>query len=173
MANVKHGLMSCIEQILSRRSIRKYKNTPVSEEVINNILEAGRQSPSATNNQPWHFVVARAEKAKEACDFQGFNQFVKKADFVIVGFYEESEVIIEKLSLMDVTIALQNMVIAGWVQGVGSCWMGAFDEIKLKETLNLPADSSIVGAIAFGIPDEAPSQPRKKQINEIFHFDKW
>lgn len=92
---------------------------------------------------------------------------------MIVGFYEESEVIIEKLSLMDVTIALQNMVIAGWVQGVGSCWMGAFDEVRLKETLNLPADSSIVGAIAFGIPDEAPSQPRKKQINEIFHFDKW
>lgn len=81
MANVKHGLMSCIEQILSRRSIRKYKNTPVSEEVINNILEAGRQSPSATNSQPWHFVVARAEKAKEACDFQGFNQFVKKSRF--------------------------------------------------------------------------------------------
>jgi len=165
--------MSCIEQILSRRSIRKYKSTPVSEEAINNILEAGRQSPSATNNQPWHFVVAKTEKAKEACDLQGFNQFVKKAAFVIVGFYKKSEVIIEKLSLMDVTIALQNMVIAGWVQGVGSCWMGAFDERKLKETLNLPADSEIVGAIAFGVPDENPKQPRKKPIDEIFHFDKW
>ena len=49
----------------------------------------------------------------------------------------------------------------------------AGDENKLKETLNLPADSSIVGAIAFGIPDEEPSQPRKKPLNEIFHFDKW
>ena len=86
--------MSCIKQILSRRSIRKYKNNLVSEEVINNILEAGRQSPSATNNQPWHFVIAKTEEAKEACDFQRFNQFVKKAAFVIIGFYKQSEVIL-------------------------------------------------------------------------------
>ena len=74
---------------------------------------------------------------------------------------------------MDVTIALQNMVVAAWVQGVGSCWMGAFDERKLKDTLKLPADSRIVGAVAFGIPDKNPSQPAKKLITEIVHFDKW
>ena len=74
---------------------------------------------------------------------------------------------------MDVTITLQNMVIAGCVQGVGSCWMAAFDEKKLKETLNLPVDSRVVGAIAFEIPNKNPSQPRKKPINEIFHVDKW
>ncbi len=90
-----------------------------------------------------------------------------------MGLYKPSEVIIEKLSLMNVTIALQNMVVAAWVQGVGSCWMGAFDENRLKDTLNLPADSRIVGAVAFGIPDEKPSQPVKKPLNEIIHFDKW
>ena len=145
----------------------------VSEEAFKNILEAGRQAPSATNSQPWHFVVARDEKQKDACSFQGFNRWVNGASFVIIGFCKQSEAIIEKLSLIDVTIALQNMVIAGWVQGVGSCWMGAFDERKLKETLNLPVDSRIVGAIALGVPDENPRQPRKKSINEIFHFDKW
>ena len=165
--------MSCIEKLLSRRSVRKFKNDPINEEVFNNILEAGRQAPSATNNQPWHFVAVRNKKGKEACDFQGFNRWVTGASFVIVGFYRQSEVIIEKLSLMDVTIALQNMVVAGWVQGVGSCWMGAFDDKILKEALNLPVDSIIVGAIAFGIPDDNPRQPRKKPINEIFHLDKW
>ena len=165
--------MSCIEKLLSRRSVRKFKNDPINEEVFNNILEAGRQAPSATNNQPWHFVAVRNKKGKEACDFQGFNRWVTGASFVIVGFYRQSEVIIEKLSLMDVTIALQNMVVAGWVQGVGSCWMGAFDDKILKEALNLPVDSIIVGEIAFGIPDDNPRQPRKKQINEIFHLDKW
>lgn len=165
--------MKCIEQILSRRSIRKFKNKPVSEEVLNNILEAGRRAPSATNKQPWHFVIARDQKAKEACSFGGFNRFTSDASFVVVGFYKQSEVMIEKLSLMDVTIALQNMVVAAWVQGVGSCWMGAFDERKLKDTLNLPADSRLVGAVAFGIPDENPSQPAKKPLNEIVHFDKW
>ena len=51
--------------------------------------------------------------------------------------------------------------------------MGAFDEQKLKATLNLPVDSRVVGAVAFGVPDENPRQPRKKSIDEIFHFDKW
>ena len=140
---------------------------------MNNILEAGRRSPSATNIQPWHFVIARDQKAKEACSFGGFNRFTSDASFIVVGLYKQSEVMIEKLSLMDVTIALQNMVVAAWVQGVGSCWMGAFDEIKLKDTLNLPADSRIVGAVAFGIPDENPSQPPKKPLTELVHFDKW
>jgi len=165
--------MKCIEQILSRRSIRKFKNEPISEEVLNNILEAGIRSPTATNMQPWHFVIARDQKAKEACSFGGFNRFTSDASFVVVGLYKQSEVMIEKLSLMDVTIALQNMVVAAWVQGVGSCWMGAFDESKFKDTLNLPADSRIVGAVAFGIPDENPGQPAKKPLNEIVHFDKW
>jgi nitroreductase len=165
--------MTCIDQILSRRSIRIFKNQSISEEVLNNILEAGRLAPSATNNQPWHFVIARDRKVKEAFSFGGFNKFAGDSAFIVLGLYKQSEAIIEKLSLMDVTIALQNMVIASWVQGVGSCWMGAFDEMKLKNTLNLPADSRIVGAIAFGIPDENPRQPTKKTINEIVHFDKW
>ena len=165
--------MSCINRVLARRSVRKYKSEPVSEDVLKNILEAGRLAPSATNNQPWHFIVVRNKKGKAACDYQGFNRWVNEAAFIVVGFYRQSEVIIEKLSLMDVTIALQNMVVAGWVQGVGSCWMGAFDEPKLKETLNLPVDARLVGAIVFGIPDENPRPPPKKPVTEIFHFDKW
>jgi nitroreductase len=165
--------MKCIGKVLNRRSIRRFKNEPVSEKVINNILEAGRCAPSATNQQPWHFVVARHYTEKEACTYGGFNKFASEAPFVVVGLYRKSEAIIEKLSLMDVTIALQNMVVAAWVQGVGSCWMGAFDERKLKDTLNLPVDSRIVGAVAFGIPDENPSQPAKKPQSETVHFDKW
>ncbi len=165
--------MDCIDQVLNRRSIRRFKNEPVSEQVISNILEAGRRAPTATNQQPWHFVVARDYAEKEACTYGGFNRFVTEAPFVVVGLYRKSEVIIEKLSLMDVTIALQNMVVAAWVQGVGSCWMGAFDESKLRDTLNLPADARIVGAVAFGIPDEIPSQPPKKPLSETVHFDKW
>jgi len=165
--------MNCVEEILNRRSIRKFKNEPVSEEVINNILEAGRLAPTATNQQPWHFVVARNKQEKEAFIFSGFNRFVTDADFIVLGVYKKSEVVIEKLSLMDVTIALQNMVITAKIQGVGSCWMGAFDEKKLRDTLNLPDDCITVGAVAFGIPNEQPKQPPKKKIDDIVHFNKW
>ncbi|MFC2035061.1 nitroreductase family protein [Chloroflexota bacterium] len=165
--------MNCIEKVLTRRSIRMFKNEPITDIVLQNILEAGRHAPTATNSQPWHFVVARDQRAKEAFPFGGFNKFARDAAFIVLGLYKQSEVIIEKFSLMDVTIALQNMVVAAWVQGVGSCWMGVFDEPRLKDTLNFPADSRIVGAVAFGIPDENPVQPTKKSLNEIVHFDNW
>lgn len=162
-----------IKQILSRRSIRKFKNESVREEVLNNILEAGRCAPTATNIQPWHFIIARSKKAKEACTYMGFNTFANEASFVILGLYKQSEVVMDPFPLMDVTVALQNMVIAAWVQGVGSCWMGAFDERKLREVLKLPEDARIVGGIACGIPDESPSQPVKKALSEIVHYDEW
>jgi len=165
--------MNFVEEILNRRSIRKFKNEAVSEEVINTILEAGRLAPTATNQQPWYFIVARNQEDKEAFIFSGFNRFVTGADFIVLGVYKKSEVVIEKLSLMDVTIALQNMVITAKVQGVGSCWMGAFDEKQLRDTLNLPDDCITVGAVAFGIPDEQPKQPPKKQLDDIVHFNKW
>jgi nitroreductase len=165
--------MNCVEKMLSRRSIRKYKNEQISDDVVQNILEAGRRSPSAVNSQPWHFVVVREQEAKEACSVGEYNRFTRDADFVVVGLYKPSEVMIEKLSLMDVTIALQNMVVAAWVQGVGSCWIGAWNDAKLKDTLNLPADSRIVGLVTFGVPDENPAQPPKKSLNEIIHFDRW
>ncbi len=169
----KKANMDCIERVLTRRSIRKFKEKPIADKVLEYILEAGRLAPTATNSQPWHFVLVREGEAKGAFSYGGFNRFVREADFIVLGLYKSSEVIIEKLSLMDVTIALQNMVIAAWIQGVGSCWMGAFDEPMLREALNLPLDSRIVGAIAFGIPDEKPVQPAKKSLNEIVHFDKW
>lgn len=65
----------------------------------------------------------------------------------------------EYLTVMDVTIVLQNMIIAGWLQGVGSCWIGFWDDRKLRSVLNLPDDSKIVGVIPFGIPDGMPAQP--------------
>lgn len=170
---MKQNNMNCVEEILNRRSIRKFKNEAVTEKIINTILEAGRLAPTATNQQPWYFVVAKNQEDKEAFIFKAFNRFVTDADFIVLGLYKKSEIIIEKFSLIDVTIALQNMVITATVQGIGSCWMGAFDEKKLRDILNLPDDCITVGAIAFGIPDEQPKQPPKKKIDDIVHFNKW
>jgi nitroreductase len=165
--------MKCIEQLLSRRSIRKYKKIPVPEEIINNILEAGRLAPTAVNSQPWHFIILKEQESKEACSFGNYNRWAADADFIIVGVYKPSEVMIEHLTIMDVTIALQNMAIAGLLQGVGSCWIGAWDDTKLRRVLALPVDSKIVGIIPFGYPDGTPAKPSKKPLKQILHFDKW
>jgi len=165
--------MNCIEQLLCRRSIRKYKKESIPENVKHNILEAGRLSPSTVNSQPWHFIVITDQKSKEACNFGSYNLWTADADFIVVGLYKPSEAMMEHLTIMNVTIALQNMVIAGCLQGVGSCWIGAWDDRKLRNVLALPNDSKIVGIIPFGIPDEIPAQPSKKSLNQIAHYEKW
>jgi len=165
--------MNNVEKMFTRRSIRKYTNEPVPEEVLHNILEAGRLSPSAVNRQPWHFIVVKDQTIKEAISHERYSRFIKEADFTVVGLYLPSEALTEKLSLIDVTIALQSMVIAAWTQGVGSCWIGGFNEEKLKETLNLPDESKIVCLVSFGIPDEEPDRRPKKSMEEIIHYNKW
>jgi len=165
--------MNNVEKMFTRRSIRKYTNEPVPEEVLHNILEAGRLSPSAVNRQPWHFIVVKDQTIKEAISHERYSRFIKEADFTVVGLYLPSEALTEKLSLIDVTIALQSMVIAAWTQGVGSCWIGGFNEDKLKKTLNLPDESKIVCLVSFGIPDEEPDQRPKKSMEEIIHYNKW
>ena len=165
--------MNCVEKMYTRRSIRKYKDEPVPEDVINSILEAGRLSPSAVNRQPWHFVVVKDQKIKEEIYHERYSPFIKTADFTVVGLYLPSEALTEKLSLIDVTIALQSMVTAAWMHDIGSCWIGGFNEEKIKKTLNLPEEAKIVCLVSFGVPDEEPAQRPKKTMNEIIHYNTW
>lgn len=165
--------MNCVNQLLNRRSIRKYRKETIPEDVRNNILEAGRLAPSATNVQPWHFVVITDQEGKDACSFGNFNRWTSGADFIVVGVYRKNNPMMDNYAKMDVTIALQNMVIAGWLQGVGSCWIGAWNDAVLRKVLEIPADCVIVGIIPFGYPDELPITPSKKPLDQIIHKEKW
>jgi nitroreductase len=165
--------MSCVKQLLNRRSIRKYRKETIPEDIKNNILEAGRLAPSATNVQPWHFIVTTSQEGKDACSFGNFNRWTSGADFIVVGVYRKNNPMMDNYAKMDVTIALQNMVIAGWLQGVGSCWIGAWNDANLRQVLKIPSDCVIVGIIPFGYPDELPVAQSKKPLDQIIHKEKW
>ena len=158
---------SLIDVILSRRSVRHYKKKAVSEEVMKNILEAGRLAPSANNLQPWHFIVVTDQKLKEGLIRGTWNRFIKDAPVVIVGCGDRRD----KWSTVDVAIALENMVIAAAAQGVGSCWIGDFDEGKVKKLLNIPNHLKVIAMITLGYPDEEPEMPSKKKLEEIVHYN--
>ena len=76
-----------------------------------------------------------------------------------------------KWAIVDAAIAMQNMVIAAWTLGVGSCWIGAFDEEKVKELLKIPDKWKVVALVTFGYPAEHPKQRKKKPVKELFSFD--
>ena len=165
--------MSGIDLILKRRSIRKYSSEPVSEEVKAKILEAGRQAPSAANVQPWHFIVVDDPALKERLASTGrFRSFIKDCSFVVVGIYKSRNPIMKRWGQVDTVIALQNMVLAAQVQGVGSCWIGDLSG-DVKGILGIPGGAEIVAMVSFGIPDEEPGQKSKKDHKKIFHYNRW
>jgi len=133
--------MSLIDKVLSRRSIRAYTKKNIPTSVMNNILEAGRQAPSAGNRQPWHFIAITDEKIKQTLSWGRVNWFIKDAPLTIVGCAKTDT---GNWSIMDTAIALQNMVIAAWVMGVGSCWLGAFKEGDVKQLLDIPDNWKVV-----------------------------
>lgn len=168
----KFILMSAtLDSILSRRSIRKYENKEIPQETINNILEAGRQAPSAVNKQPIRFVVVKDGETSKNFSSALFNRFIKDAPMVIVGCADVKSLLTGKWAVVDTTIALQNMVIAAWSLGVGSCWIGAFNEEKVRQLLKIPEKWKIVALVTFGYPSEQPKARKKKKVEELFGFD--
>ncbi len=164
-------LMSLSDIILTRRSIRRYETRDIPEEVMQQILEAGRQAPSAANRQPIRFVVVNDHGLlKTLCDSL-LARFVKYAPAVIVGCADIKSIMTGKWALVDATIAMENMVIAAWALGVGSCWIGACDENKIKELLKIPDNWKVVALIALGYPDEHPEPRKKKSFEQMFSFN--
>jgi len=163
--------MSLLDLILSRRSIRRYENKDIPEEVLKQILEAGRQAPSAANRQPIRFVVVNDHGIlKNLCD-NLINRFVKYAPVAIVGCADTKSLLTGKWAVVDATIAMQNMVIAAWALGIGSCWIGACDEEKVKELLKIPDKWKVVALVTLGYPAEQPKPRKKKSFEEMFSFN--
>jgi nitroreductase len=150
--------MSLLDVILRRRSIRRYENKDISEEVLQQILETGRQAPSAANRQPIHFVIVNDhDTLKILCDTL-FSADIKS---LLTG----------KWAIVDTTIAMQNMVIAAWTFGIGSCWIGACNEEKVKGLLKIPDKWKVVALVTLGYPAEQPKPRKKKSFEEMFSFN--
>jgi len=163
--------MSLIDSILSRRSIRKYEPRDIPEDILRQILEVGRQAPSAVNRQPIRFVIVNDHEIAKEFSSDLFNRFIKDAPAVIVGCADVNSLLTGKWAVVDATIAMQNMVIAAWTLGVGSCWIGAFNEKKVKEALKVPDKWRVVALITLGYPAEQPKPKKKKAFEELFNFN--
>ena len=90
---------------------------------------------------------------------------------VIVGCADVNSLLTGKWAIIDTTIALQNMVIAAWSLGVGSCWIGAFNEEKIKQMLKVPEKWKVVALVTFGFPAEEPKPKNKKAVEDLFGFN--
>jgi len=121
--------------------------------------------------QPIHFVVLKDYEVKVKLSNKRFSHFIKDCPVVIAGCANVGHILTGKWAIVDATIAMQNMVIAAWALGIGSCWIGSFDEKKVKQLLNIPNSWKVVALITFGYPTEQPKQKRKKRLENLFSFN--
>jgi nitroreductase len=165
--------MSLLDLILSRRSIRSYENKEIPQEILRQVLEAGRQAPSAANRQPIRFVVVKDSEAKNELSKSLFGKHIKNSPVVVVGCADEKSLLTGNWAVVDTTIALQNIVIAAWTFGIGSCWIGSFSEEKVKELLKIPDKWKVVALLTLGYPAEQPDARNRKPFEELFSFNKF
>jgi nitroreductase len=165
--------MDTLQAIFARRSIRKYKDAPIPDEHLNQILEAARQAPSAGNRQPWHFIVVRdPEQRRRVANACNSQMWMADAACIIValGLPQVSP----KWYPVDVAIAVENLVLAARSLGYGTCWVGAFDPAELKRVCGIPDEAEVVICTPLGVPDADSPARLRKDWNEVFSMGgKW
>ena len=175
--------MKVMETIAERRSIRSFSGQPVEEEKLLRVLEAGRLAPSARNMQDWKFVVVKDPGLRRRLAEAARNQeFVGQAPVVIVACGTSDYVMTcgQLTYPIDVAIAVDHMTLAAVEEDLGTCWIGAFYEDKVKEILGVPEDVRVVALLPLGYPAETaknakdmPMHKPRKPLDEIVVYDGW
>ncbi len=159
--------MDTMQTIRERRSVRRYRPDPIPAEHLAQIVEAGQLAPSAANRQPWRFVLVSEPEQKaalaQACRGQ---EWMAQAACILVGVGLPD--VSAKWYPVDVAIAMQNMVLAAWSLGYGTCWIGAFDPDQVKQVCGIPGDAEVVACTPIGVPDVAPEARPRKPVGEVF-----
>ena len=162
--------MTVMEAIQERHSVRHYAAKPVEEEKLQKVLEAGRLAPSANNEQAWKFVVVTdpelREKMVEACHNYAF---VGEAPVILAvcSDHIRSMRCGQPARTVDCSIALSFMMLEATELGLGSCWIGAFEEDKVRSLLNVPPEFQIVAVTPLGYPEGKVDSHPRRPLGEI------
>lgn len=171
--------MSVLDIIKRRRSTRRYKDDEIPEEVLFRVMEAARLAPSGKNLQPWKFILVKEKDLKEKLARAARGQmFIAKAPVIIAacGFPEQSYAHMGnymKSWPIDVTISIDHLMLQAEEEGLGTCWIGAFEEKEVKPLLGVPDDVRVLALTPLGYPDEVPRDRGRKALEQIISYDKF
>ncbi|MFH1448633.1 MAG: nitroreductase family protein [Candidatus Micrarchaeota archaeon] len=179
--------MEFLELVDKRKSVRGYSSKEVEEETLLYVLECARLAPSAENKQVARFVVVRGcelrERLVKACPF--FNSFLSTAPIIIAACSAGASTKHNEQDyyLVDVAIAMEHLMLGAAEKGLGSCWIAAFDESKVKGILGIPKEVRVVALTPLGYPAEEKLTQKtmgfiaklrkRKRLEEIAFNNKW
>jgi nitroreductase len=180
--------MEFAEVIKSRTSIRSYSERQVEDEKITYIFDCARLAPSWANKQCWRFIVVRDKEDITAISKTSLiNRWLKTAPVIIIVCGDPAESGSRndiKYYTVDVSIAMEHLVLAATDVGLGTCWIGAFDEQKIKELLEIPKRIRVVALTPLGYPASKKGfietivkfitrGRKRKSLDEIIHYERW
>jgi len=177
--------MAFSDLVLRRQSCRAYSERPVERELIDRCIDAARLAPSACNSQPWRFIIVdreplRSELARAAfTGLYSLNKFALQAPVLIAVVTERSKYVARlggqfrriQYALVDIGIAGQHLDLQAAELGLGTCWLGWFDERAVKKALQLPRAARIDIMFSLGWPQHENVRPKKRMtIDEMREY---
>ena len=167
--------MDSLKLLKSRRSIRKYKNTPVEEEKIQKCLEAAQWAPSASNKQPWEFMIVTNDEIRQKFgQIHPYGKFLAESPVVFIPLTNPS--IHADYHQSDTSLATLQFMIQAHSLGLGTCWAGVINrpdlERKIKEMLNIPNPLRVLALVAVGYPDHQ-RESKRKSLESLIHYEEY
>jgi len=173
----KLNKMDVFEAIRTRRSIRRYENRTVEKDRLTRVLEAARLAPSASNRQPWSFIVVTEPEMREKLRAAYNRDWFVTAPVIIVacvapGMAWSKEG--EEYSKVDVSIAMEHLILTAWELGLGTCWIAAFKEQEVKNVLGIPDSVRVIAMTPLGYPAEQKDPVTdRKPLDTIVRYEHW
>jgi nitroreductase len=169
--------MNVLDAIRQRRSIRAFEDRTIEEDKLLRVLEAGRLAPSAKNRQEWRYVLVRDKDLRRKLAVACNNQyFIAEAPVVIVGCATMTDYVLscgQPAYTIDVTISMDHMTLQAVEEGLGTCWIGSFQEDEVKRLLNVPAEMRIVEVMPLGYPKFQPGSKPRIGLDKIVFQEKY
>jgi nitroreductase len=163
--------METFDAIRTVLAVRHFKDTPIPEPIVRQIVEAGRLTASGGNRQPWHFIVVRdRETLRRLGQLATTGPYIAQAPLAIVVAMDRSPI-----AVSDGSRAIQDMILAAWSQGVGSNWVGFNGLPEVNRFLTIPEEVSVLAILPFGYPVEAVGKGLKKRkpLGEVAYNERW
>lgn len=168
--------MTILDAIQQRYSVRQYQDRPVEAEKLERVLEAARLAPSASNRQVWRFVVVRDPQRRAALVQACGQPFVGEAPVVLVACAADTTRVMRcglKCHPIDVAIALEHIALQAVAEGLGTCWIGAFDQQAVKAVIGAPEEVEVVELMPLGYPAVPPPPKQRRPLSEIVMNERW
>ena len=167
--------MDVFDAIMGRRSIRQFTDEPIGKDELQRLLEAARWAPSGGNLQRWRFVVVTSPSQKELIRKFAPGIFAMPAAFIVICADKEPDANPwkEALYVADCSIAAQNIMLAAYEMGIGTCVALSYAKVAISEILDLPENVEPMLVVTLGHPAEDPEPPPRLELNEMAFTDEY